>query len=110
MSRGARKRANKARRLVEERARLELEQAQFDLLKAPSTIDNHDPKLSKERVSGIKLETGIKEETTDGQLPSNTKPEEFDPSLAQPSELGVKRERDEDSNTHNPAKRIKVEA
>jgi hypothetical protein len=113
MSKGARKRANKARRLEEERARLEQEQARFDLLKNPSSIDNNGPNSNKEHVSaaaGIKFETGIKEETTDLQLSLNSKPEEFGASLAQANELGTKRQRDEDSDTHNPAKRIKIEA
>jgi hypothetical protein len=94
MSKGARKRANKARRLEEERARLELEQARFDLLKDPN----------------IKLETSVKEEPTDRWPLLDTKPEEFGASLARAGELGIKRQRDEDSHTYNPAKRVKIEA
>ena len=109
-SKGARKRANKARRREEERARLE--QAEFDLLKDPSTINSHGPMLSKEHVSaaGIKSETSVKEESTDCWLPLDSKPEELGASLARAGELGIKRQRDEDGHTHNPAKRIKVEA
>jgi hypothetical protein len=86
MSKGARKRANKARRLEEERARLELEQARFDLLKDPN----------------IKLETSVKEEPTDRWPVLDTKPP------ARAGELGIKRQRDEDSHTHNPAKKVKL--
>jgi hypothetical protein len=113
MSKGARNRANKRRRREEEeRARLELEQARFDLLKDPSTINNHGPVLSREHVSaaGIKLETSVKEESTDCWLPLDSKPEEVGASLARAGELGIKRQRDEDGHTHNPAKRIKIEA